>query len=287
MITITALIITAAVIALIVILLHFSATVFFSFGSGGIRYRIRYFGFTVYPREKKSGRKKAGKKSGSAKKKKPPDVKDDICEEFQDDLESDVAKSGLSDGEPERTLPEDADNIKKIAAENKETSKTKRPEKHRRKKSVPSEPKPAGKLKRIKSAYGRYKPYIPMSWKYFRKLLKAVRISADDVVIKVGREDAHEAAIYYGIIQSAAAAALSFLSEVFTVRVKKFDVDPDFTRNCFSAKGELTARVRPSALIAAAVCFAVNFLIIKIRIKIKTGRTEKKTGAVRSGASAV
>ena len=122
-------------------------------------------------------------------------------------------------------------------------------------------------LASLKAKYLRIKPYIPTTWKYFRKLLKAVRISVDGADIVVGREDAHEAAIYYGIVQNIAAKLFTFLAAFFTLKVKRFDVDCVFIRNAFDGRGDLSVRVRPSAVIAIVVCFAVNFLIIRHKTK--------------------
>ncbi len=128
-------------------------------------------------------------------------------------------------------------------------------------------PKKKGGLASLKAKYLKIKPYAPMTWKYFRKLLKAVRISVVGADISVGREDAHEAAIYYGIIQGVIAHIFTLLASIFTLSVKRCDVSCDFLHNKIDGSGELCIKVRPSAVIAIAVCFAVNFLIIRAKTK--------------------
>ena len=60
---------------------------------------------------------------------------------------------------------------------------------------------------------------------------------------------------------------------IFTLKVKKADVNCVFTKNTIDGNGECYVRVRPSTLIAIAVCVAVNFLIIYLRQK-KTKKSE-------------
>jgi hypothetical protein len=106
-----------------------------------------------------------------------------------------------------------------------------------------------------------------MTWKYFTKLLKKIRITVDNASVTVGREDAHEAAIYYGAVQGLIANVLSVLSEVFDVRVKKCGVECVFIENTVGAEADLSVKLRPSTVISIAVCFAVNFLIINRKNK--------------------
>ena len=115
----------------------------------------------------------------------------------------------------------------------------------------------------MKAKYLKYKPYIPLAWKTVRRLLKTIRIRIDSAEVRVGREDAHEAAIYYGAVQGAIAGLLTPLAEFFTLSVKNCNVECAFTENTISGKCDFSVRVRPSALIAIAVCAGVNFLKIR------------------------
>ena len=60
-----------------------------------------------------------------------------------------------------------------------------------------------------------------MGWKYFKKLLKTIRITDVKIEVNVGREDAHEAAVYYGAVQGALFNTLGHICNMFSVKIKK------------------------------------------------------------------
>ena len=63
MMTIIVLWILLGLIALIVILLHFSARIYVHAAADGLTLKIKYFWFTVYPREPKSKKRQKLRKS--------------------------------------------------------------------------------------------------------------------------------------------------------------------------------------------------------------------------------
>ena len=263
--TIIVLWILLGLIALIVILLHFSARIYVHAAADGLTLKVKYFWFTVYPREPKSKRNKKQKKAKTKKKSETAPTADD----FSDDLDSEITDEMLMTGdfdekdlapaEPQKTSSEDdldeSEPERKFeatkpekAADNKKTKDKHAEDKSKKQK----EERHPSKLANLKAKYLKYKPYIPLAWSTVRRLLKTIRIRIDSAEVRVGREDAHEAAIYYGAVQGA-----------ITLSVKNCNVECAFTENTISGKCDFSVRVRPSALIAIAVCAGVNFLKIR------------------------
>ena len=120
------------------------------------------------------------------------------------------------------------------------------------------------------------KRYIPMGWKYFKKLLKAIRFTDTRIVLDVGKEDAYEAAMLYGKVQAGLFNTIAILAGVFTVKLKKADVNCIFDEKKFGYDVHTLVRVRPSTLIAIGFCTGVNFLKIYL-----SGRRKKKRAAKR------
>lgn len=291
MITIAVLIVILSMIALIVILLHFSVKAYFHIGADGVVFKVKYFWFDLYPRKPK--KEKKPKRIKEPKRRSVKEKKADIKEQFDDDFDEEISDYELMHGifeEKEDKLIEQAEKNNDIkdsdpvvqAAESKADEKitesgsdtflAKSKKRKKEKKSDTKENKPPKqgiktKISELREKYDKIKPYIPTGWKYFKKLLKTVRIRVDSARIYVAREDAHEAAIYYGAVQGLIANLLSVLSEMFTVSVNQCDVDCGFTENAVSGEADLSVRIRPSALIAIAVCVGIKFLIIRSKTK--------------------
>lgn len=276
MMTIIVLWILLGLIALIVILLHFSARIYVHAAADGLTLKVKYFWFTVYLRELKSKRNKKQKKVKNKKKSETAPTADD----FSDDLDSEITDEMLMTGdfdekdlvpaEPQKTSSED--DLDESEPERKfEATKPEKAADNKKTKDKHAEDKPKkqkeerhpSKLANLKAKYLKYKPYIPLAWKTVRRLLKTIRIRIDSAEVRVGREDAHEAAIYYGAVQGAIAGLLTPLAEFFTLSVKNCNVECAFTENTIGGKCDFSVRVRPSALIAIAVCAGVNFLKIR------------------------
>lgn len=291
--TIIALYIILGIIALIVILLHFSVNAYIKLDDDGFKFKLKYLFFNIYPRNKKEKKLKTQNPSENKPKKEKNKVEEKF-EEFKDELDDDFEIESdeitetveeVSQSVPEQkqkieiseTIKTDDKEIKaelKEKVEVKEKTNDKIPKKIKKVKEEKKEKiKSDSKFDKLKAKYYKIKPYIPMSWKYFKKLLKAIRITDLKLNIDVGREDAHEAAIYYGTVSGTLFNILGLLGNIFTLKVKKADVNCVFTKNTIDGNGECYVRVRPSTLIAIAVCVAVNFLIIYLKQK-KTKKSE-------------
>lgn len=276
--TIIVLWILLGLIALIVILLHFSARIYIHAAADGFTLKVKYFWFTIYPREPKSKRNKKQKKAKTKHKSESTPTSDDFSDDFDSEITDEMLMTGdfdekdLAPAEPQDTSYED----KPAESEPERKFEATKPEKAGDGECKKSEKKPAkdkpekqkkekqpSKLAKLKAQYLKYKPYIPLAWKTVRRLLKTIRIRIDSAEVRVGREDAHEAAIYYGAVQGAIAGLLTPLAEFFTLSVKNCNVECAFTENTISGKCDFSVRVRPSALIAIVVCAGINFLKIR------------------------
>lgn len=316
MIAIIVLWILLGIIAVIVILLHFSLTAHIDLDKKGFDLRVRYMFFDIYPRKpKKPKAEKSSKKSEL-----PEDSFDDF-KEFDDNieeslptvptdekpveaaaekLESEVQNEAVTESEvtaePEKEVPEvestdvqeeqedvptTADKPEEIVVKQEKKSlaeklfhkkdKGKKKSKPRTKKK-----KKSSKLDELKAKYKTVKPYIPMGWKYFRRLLKAVRFTDTKIVLDVGKEDAYDAAMLYGKVQAGLFNGIAMLAGIFTVKLKKADVNCVFNEKTFGYDVHTIVRVRPSTIIAIGFCMGVNFLKIYL-----SGRRKKKRAAKR------
>lgn len=316
MITIIVLWILLGIIAVIVILLHFSLTAQIDLNKKGFDLKVRYMFFDIYPRKPKEKKQKRSKKSESFE-----DSFDDF-EEFEDDIEESLPipqnddtsdKSGevseqIAEAKPEKIAKNEADeNVSVAEVEDKqedisdtdtnvEAGEDDKPEKitvkqekkgfagklfHKKNKgekksASKSKGKKKSKLDELKAQYKKVKPYIPKGWKYFKKLLKAVRFTDTRIALDVGKEDAYEAAMLYGKVQAGLFNTIAMLAGIFTVKLKKADVNCIFDEKKFGYDVHTIIRVRPSTLIAIAFCMGVNFLKIYL-----SGRRKKKRAAKR------
>lgn len=315
MIAIIVLWILLGIIAFIVILLHFSVRAYIKADSGGIDIKVKYMFFTIYPRAKRAKKTKPSRKSKSYNKSEADlfaDSLDDELEESDDETAQEILQESEEMEQPASEQTEDEkvqvgeehdkfgfDELEKDFEDEKsdseKQSEEKPPEakaekvevktvKGRAKKEKPKKEKKSKSSSSLKEKYLLVKPYIPKGWKAVKKLLKTVRITDLRIEVNVGREDAHEAAIYYGALQGALFNLLGTLAAVFTVKVKKVDVNCIFTNNTISGEGETCIRVRPSAMIAIAVCTAVNFLIIFLRERCRKRRKAKKAQSTETAA---
>lgn len=316
MITIIVLWILLGIIAVIVILLHFSLTAQIDLNKKGFDLKVRYMFFDIYPRKSKKKKKKRSKKAEL-----PGDSFDDF-EEFEDDIEENLPipqtddtsdKTGevseqVAEAKLEKIAKNEADeNISVAEVEDKqedisdtdtnvEAGEDDKPEKitvkqekkgfagklfHKKNKgekksASKSKGKKKSKLDELKAQYKKVKPYIPKGWKYFKKLLKAVRFTDTRIALDIGKEDAYEAAMLYGKVQAGLFNTIAMLAGIFTVKLKKADVNCIFDEKKFGYDVHTIIRVRPSTLIAIAFCMGVNFLKIYL-----SGRRKKKRAAKR------
>ncbi len=281
MITIIAFYIILGIIALIVILLHFSVRVTLKAKTGEKPFfEVKYLFITIFPR--KSKKPKKGKEP-------PAEDKEQYKSEFTDeDIEKLLENAQAIDAEEEKQAKTPAvkavdvkEETASTASETEETAEQVSEAKTEKAEAETSEdakeqPKESG-LKKLKAKFLMIKPYIPMAWKYFKKILKTIRITKLDIEITSGKEDAYEAAMMYGKLNAALYNVIALLSRIFTVRVlKNTKVNCVFNEKTFEYDVSTVVLVRPSTLIAIAFCVGVNFLRIFIPQKFRAWRKKKR-----------
>lgn len=280
MMTIIVLWILLSIIALIVVLLHFSISAYIKVDEDGFEVKLKYFFFTIYPKKPKKQKTKKSKSIKDNKRKNEKEFSDDLDDEF-----SDVFFDG---SENDRNNIEDSSISENVSADNttyleqrsgqcndnssktekkKSRSETLKKEnkKTKQKKTSHKEDKKKSKSSSVKDIYNKIKPYFPMGWKYFKKLLKTIRITDVKIEVNVGREDAHEAAVYYGAVQGALFNTLGHICNMFSVKIKKANVNCIFIKNTINGTAECYIKVRPSAMIAIAFCVGINFLFVFLK----------------------
>lgn len=287
MIAIIVLWILLGIIAVIVIMLHFSVTVHLKGGTdGSFDLRITYMGITVYPRPQKNKKRKKVKNKDAGQDHALYDEEPSIFDDsLEDELSADTDKAEenaalesseevceTAEATDEAYVPEENTAVEELSAEksgkvrDKKRIKAERAEEKKRRKLEKAEEKSRkkseGKLAELKKKYAAVKPYLPMGWKYFKKLLKTIRFTKTKINITVGKEDAYESAMFYGKIQAALFNLLAVIAGIFTLKIKEANVSCAFNEKKFEAEGETVVRLRPSAVIAIAFCVGVNFLMI-------------------------
>lgn len=264
--TIIVLWILISIIALIVILLHFSVSAYIKADDEGFKIKVKYFFITFYPRKPK---KKKNKKIKTKKEYKVKEFSDSLDDEFgQERFSENEAAENINVLEEKRSEPDEQFIQNDLSFANKEKNKRQTLKKeHKKTEPKNNKSKKEGNTSSLKEKYNKIKSYLPMGWKYFKKLLKTVRITDVKINIDVGREDAHEAAVYYGAVQGALFNILGQICNMFSVKIKKADVNCIFTKNVINGSAECYIRVRPSSMIAIAFCIGVNFLVIFLKQK--------------------
>lgn len=286
MITVIVLYILLGIIALIVILLHFSVKVKLCAQSGEKPViKIKWLFIKIYPRPPKDKDKE--KKQKKEKKSKSPSSDADFTDE---QIEQMIEQANLADEQEEaQTVQEetsqDTENTEEIAEETKpekvKLTKEQKKELKEQKKAEKSAKKAEkankeGGLAKVKRYINMAKPYVPMAWKTVKKILKTIRFTKLDIRLVSGKEDAYDAAMAYGKLSAAVSNGVSLIDSIFTVRAKNVAVYCKFNESAFEYYAATVVMVRPSALIAIAFCTGVNFLRIWIPQKIKARKERKR-----------
>ncbi len=281
------------IIALIVILLHFSVKVTLCAQSGEKPIiEIKWLFIKIYPRpQKDKGKEKEPKKE---KKSKSPPSDADFTDEQIDKM---IEQANLADEQEEAQIAENIENteekedteyieetksekVKLTKEQKKELKEQKKAEKAAKKaEKAAAKAEKANKeggLAKVKRYFNMVKPYVPMAWKAVKKILKTIRFTKLDIRLVSGKEDAYDAAMAYGKLSAAVGNGVSVIDSIFTVRAKNVEVYCKFNESAFEYYAATVVMVRPSALIAIAFCTGVNFLRIWIPQKIKARKERKR-----------
>lgn len=298
MIAIIVLWILLGIIALIVILLHFSLRIYVDAGNHGADIKVKYLFFTVY------------KLNTSEKKKKPADEPPDDFEEnaheimsaksekqFEDNLTVELEELDRLDEEEEalkeeqntkieknETVPENLSSPapkksltkeeKKLLNEKKKLEK--QLEKEQKAMDKAEKKSEGSKLDKLKAKYEFFKPFIPPTMKFVRKILKKIRFKKLELDVYTAKEDPSDSALFYGKLQPIVFSVISLLGTIFTVKLKRADITCGFFEKKLDFHVTTMVCVRPSSVIASAFCYGIKVLRLFLPGWWKRRRERKK-----------
>ena len=229
--------ILAAVIVILVVLLHFSVKAYISADKKHVDIDVKYLGFKLYslsvPEKEKPPEES------------PPEDLNDLAEIHKKIEESSAQDSPADNAEPPQDEPKGPEDD---STENDEPEEKK--------------PKPS-----LLDMWNEYKKYIPAGKKAFRKLLKLIRFRDLNLSLTVGNDDPYKAGLNFGRINAAVYSVLGFLCTVFSVTIDKTEIKCDFENKTTDFSVSTAIFVRPSAVIALAVYLGIYYLKIRNSMK--------------------
>lgn len=288
MINIIALYIILGIILVIYIILRFSVKISYSYNSENNDYdfSVKWIFWTLYPRKPKPKKVKKQIKPKkptqeaiietspkienlsieTPKSQKTEEDIDKQIEELQKQI--DDTKAEIEDEEPAEV------DYKALKAEKKAYKKEQKEQK--KKEKLDKKSKRKQKFYDLKKKYYFYKPFIPKSWKAFKKLLKQIRFYDTDMDLTIGKEDCYKSAMLYGKVNGLVFTLLGYLGTAFTLKKpKKININPIFEKNelKFRISGKIYLRL--STILAISICLGVNMLIIYLKQRHKAKKEEK------------
>lgn len=256
--------ILAALILLIVVLLHFSVKAYILADKNHAYIEVKYLGFRFY---KLNVPYNTHENSNHAKKDEdqPVIILTELDEDNSEDKpdgestpeepkpEADSAAQEITK-EPESDKPESvAEDIKKGSDKKDEKKDVKEKDK---------EPKPS-----LIEQFNEYKKYIPAGKKAFRKLLKLIRFYGLKFSLTVGDDDPYKAGLNFGRINAAVYSLLGLICCIFSVKIDSTEIKCDFERKTADFSFETWVYVRPSAVIALAAYIGIYYLKVRKSMK--------------------
>lgn len=293
MINIIALYIILGIILAVYIVLRFSVKISYYVNSktDELELSAKWLCFQIYPgpdkppKEKKKKNQRLKVKRKQPEENSPKNVQDtlymyEIDKELTDETEAELdEKIEALEKELESQNRRLVQNSEKPSQQEKINAyKIKSREKHKKKHlNKSSEDKTAdgglkAKIKKAKKTWNKYKDYVPMTWKAFRKLLKQIRFYDTEIEITAGKDDAYDAAMLYGKLNTALFNGLGMIGAIFSLhKPKRAEIKCVFDEKIFEYKVSGRIRLRPSTILAIAICFGVKFLVkfLKKRHKAK------------------
>lgn len=294
MIDIIALYIILGIILAIYIILRFSVKITYYLNSetDELELSAKWLFFQIYPRSDKPVKVKKNKTKNEKESKKDrpcetvqdefdlSEINDKFVDKTEEELDNKIADLEKELESQKQTLTEnaeahkinkksDTDNVK-IKPENKKKH-IKEPFKSQKKDSSLK-----FKINKIKETWKKYKDYVPMTWKAFRKLLKRIRFYDTEIEITAGKDDAYDAAMLYGKLNTALFSCLGVIGLIFSLhKPKKAEVKCVFDKKIFECEVSGKIRFRPSTVLGIVICFAVKFFTLYLKKRHKAKKQYK------------
>lgn len=186
--------------------------------------KVKYIGFIVYPPKKK------------------PDGEEKLESPEAEVSPKEAASSGIKSSK--KTVKAVQKDISKKSTNGKKA-------KHKEKKNDKSD-----LLEKIEAV----KVILESSKKGLRRLVKGIRICDINLDFAVADEDAYNAAINYGIVNTAVFNVISFLRIFFTVSIEKINIICRFNSSQSNYDGSCKVKLRPITAILAAGSIYFHYL---------------------------
>lgn len=255
--------IIAAIITVLVILLHISVKAYIEADKSKVKVLVKYLGFELY-RLEVPDKSKNEDKHRETEKIEPKSGSEDKGEEPEIVLTEVQAVDSTDDAEREEILKKMSETPKKESPSDKETAADKTDENKAKESDEDSEKKTGPSLL---DKFDEYKKYIPAAKKAFRKLLKLIRFYDLDFSLTVGNDNPYKAGLNFGRLNAVLYSALGLLCTVFSVKIKHTEIKCDFERKTTDFSFSTAVYVRPSAVLALLIYLGIYYLKIKKSMK--------------------
>ena len=249
----------AAIILLLVILLHFSVKAYIEADKKHVKVLVKYLGFKLYSTEI-PGEDKEDKPPDDPKESKEPDEPEIVLTEItpidstDDDEKAEIDKK-IAEAAESPPTEEKSENSEDSGASQENSDDVKSDEEEK-------EPKPT-----LMEQWNEFKQYIPAGKKAFRKLLKLIRIRDLRFELTVGNDDPYKAGENFGNINTAVYSILGLLCCIFSVTIDHTEINCDFENKRIDFFVKTAIVIRPSAVIALAAYLGLWYLKIRKSMK--------------------
>lgn len=239
-----------ALFLIVFVLLHISIKAYVEFDKKRLRLKVRYLCFKLYELDTDKTNVSALHNDKNKPSSGKPEIEISELEETfstQTDLEKDSEtekseKSTLTGGAQEANVENDSDG---------------------------NDDKKQKGSKSLKERWEEIKPFFPIAKNGMKKLLKMIRLYDLELHLAVGGDDAYKAGMNFARANQVFYPALALICTAFSVKIKKTEINCDYSTNTFDASGAVVVKVCPSAVVALAVYLGINYLKIKHKNKKK------------------
>lgn len=247
----TALIIIAALILIILLTVNIPVEAYIRFYGGKADIKVKFLFLSLYPRKEKPPKKKKRRKDKPPKEMPPP-----VSENIPEEDNTEYTPQEYSPPKADSVQAEESTENESISSKEESLSDKKKPPKEEK---LPLLERISAKLDELTEKKNSVMLLIELVTEPLKRFGSKIRI--DDVIIDFAAadEDAAKAAISYGTIGAAVYDGISFLRCFVGMSVRSINISCLYNTPADKSRydGECKVRLRPASLINAV--FAVGF----------------------------
>lgn len=253
----TALLIIAGIVLLIAVLLNCPVRAELSYLDGVPKFSVWYLCFMVYPMKKRKPKRKRKAK----KRKSVPDEKN------SDNIPQSADTKPVTHEDAEEDKPSVSDRLRgkldEVRAEQNATDE-----------KLSGDEKKPDKLAQLKEMLEKAKLVWNASKGGIRYLFRHIRIYDISLDIVTADEDAYEAAMKYGRMNSYVYGGISLLRTFFTISLKKINIQCRF--NSTESKYNLSCcvRVTPATALLAAISVLAKYVLLTLPDRLQRKQSQ-------------